>query len=497
VGISANFIAWLKRCMPGSTRRSPEGPSLLFLQHELDNAPVANESTRPPDSETISLRSITLSEIYIGASAPSFAHNLGRFKNAKSTTSPSAHIKNCIAARKIAIGHFVVVKPNDAQRPSRTVLGANLPPGISKVHCTYFVFGPSLVALIATFEVHGDLQGVITKELLRDVAPEIQSNDDGSLRVLTVLDKKRSAVETATRSFTAFCQSWLSDQLPGSFGTIEPKQIPSTLGVTFEELDFSSTTFPDYARAIGIEQVSHAVRFDAHPYVTVRRPIGDEVPYRRLLAFNENDARSDGWITDFELSSIAIHMLDGVTSLISALLCSYDQFERRLQKIRLTYNTFEISRKPKVKRMLNLRAGLLMISRDIACFKADLLIDLSTSSFLWDGYQSITQVPLRPGFAASTSVPITAWFSALQSRQEISHFEQEELINDLHEFSETASDITNHYLNASLAWYTLALLVLTVVAVIFGFLGLSENQHNAPIINQTTTTTTTTTRPSP
>jgi hypothetical protein len=311
---------------------------------------------------------------------------------------------------------------------------------------------------------------------------------------VTVFDKKRAAVEAAKRDFASSCQAWMSNRLPGTLGSSEPHNIPTTFAVTFKECDLAATPIPDYARLVGVEFVSHAATFDSHPYVSVRSTIDAFAPYTRLLAFTENLAAIDGWITNLDAAPMSIHMLDPITSLLAALWCSYDYFDRRLQRIRLAYNDFGITNKPKVKKMLKLRADLLITGRDIACFQADLVTDLQPGVLLWDHYQTTTSIPLVTTRLVS-SLSLLTWFQQLRGHQETSRAEHQRLTKDLHEFSGTASDIMNFKLNRNLLRNTVALVVLSLPAVVLAIIGIHDSQHNQPNTNYVPSTTTTTTTP--
>ena len=101
-----------------------------------------NLDSRPPEDETITFRSVTVAEIYLGQAADSLVTALDAIEWVNFEEPLLGRIAEARRGNRFSSGNFPLVSDRRNGVLYRYGL-TDLPPGIERIYCEYFVLGPS------------------------------------------------------------------------------------------------------------------------------------------------------------------------------------------------------------------------------------------------------------------------------------------------------------------------------------------------------------------
>ncbi len=122
-----------------------------MLQRLVDAAPQENLDTTPSATEEISLRTISVVDVYVGADLHRFLARIGSLATRESAHEISASIGSAISRDQVTVGGFSIHEVKKATTGIGDLYQVVLPKGVTVVHGWYYLLGPNSLVVIFTF----------------------------------------------------------------------------------------------------------------------------------------------------------------------------------------------------------------------------------------------------------------------------------------------------------------------------------------------------------
>ena len=452
-----------------------------------------NAETRPPDDETVTYRSITLAEVYVGRQADSLATALDAITWVDFPRKVAEEITEARKDDRYAGDNFIFLSAAD---PAQALLGhggVDLPEGCKRIHGRYYVLGPSIVALVLTFVLADAEAGRLDAALRNDVEPDTaQSGSGGGVR--TVYHVKYEFVHHLWGELEKRCLIWLKEKLPGTLVTASVVGVPSCSLVSLAK-GRPFETQAEYMRLLELNKNSPGFRFGLPDYLYMTPSIGLTRRREYIAAFNEEDALAPGSYPDLSIAPETLHDEIAPYLVTDALEGVFRSFESRMRGIRskLEETDFDGASEPGVPmarlrswlgfssatdaRIADLRKMLLGLSRDIAIVSGDVAVVVETGTMIWRNYPWLHPVPKRYGDDRGNPADVARKdLRSLVTSIQVQEAGLRELVVVT---SQAVSDVQNTGTQKRLNVLTIALVFLTLGLVFIGIVQIVETSSSS------------------
>jgi hypothetical protein len=457
-----------------------------FLALERPRDAKGNEYTRPPDTECITFRSMTIVEMYAAQSIESLKSAISRMEWSEDDDPIVDRIVEAQAGHLYSRGNFwIFAEAADTSSPLKRAR-ADLPEGIGRIYCEYFVVGPSLVAIVLTFVLQDDVASRIESALREDAESRIDRSGDSVSRK-TVQDVKRERVVNIRSELEVRCRNWIETQMPGTLSGDGDIRHPSCVLLSLAE-GTPFETQSGYMSVMNLVNGQVAEKFESLNFLYLNHSIGLGPVDSMTAAFNEKEALAQQWVDDLSAAPEVFHEVIAALLIADGMLAVTYSFERTLRSIRNELNEldFEKATGPEV---IALRNRLLSISRDVSTVCGDIDVVLEDPSWLWSDLYPL--VPVQP--SSSSSLPVaTADAERRQLRAAVTGIRSQEA--NLRELILVTSASTSETrglelqtniltLTKTLGRLTKWLIILTIVLVLLGAGALLAQIVHTPVVN--------------
>jgi hypothetical protein len=276
----------------------------------------------------------------------------------------------------------------------------DLPPGVERIYCEYFVLGPSIMATVLTFVLDADEAKRIDVVLRQDAESQLERLGTRFSRK-TVRDVKRERIRGVQDEVIRCCLSWMISRMPGTLAATEGRDRPTCALVSLA-VGKPFDTPAQYMTLLGLRRQPLVMRFVRHDFLFLVYPLDGSV---QVAAFNEGAAIGSGWLHDPEDAPELFH--EEISSLMIAecLIAALRSFEPRLRSIRADLNRLDID-EPAGTQVLGLRNRLLGLTREVSAVSGEVTVFLNDARMVWAEFSPLA--PVRPNGDSSASLEITA-----------------------------------------------------------------------------------------
>jgi hypothetical protein len=464
-----------------------------------------NVRTRPPDDETVTFRSITLTEVYIGKKADALATAL---KAIKWVDFPRKIAEGISEARKddlYATDNFTLLSAPD---PTQTLFGHGelpLPTGCKRIYGRYYVLGPSIVVLVLTFVLADAEAGRLDVALRREVEASVIQSRSGRTNVDSVYKVKYERVHHLWSELQERCLAWLGEKLPGTLATGSDPGVPSCSLVSLVK-GRPFETQAEYMRLLQLTKGSPGFKFGIPDFMYLTPSIGLARRQEHIAAFNEADALKPGSYPDLSVTPEILHDEIAPFMIKEALEGVFRLFESKMRSIRSDLEKIDFDSDPEplapIARFLSwlgfnsaadslivaIRNRLLGLSRDVAIAVGDIAVFVDTGSLIWRDYPWLHPVPHR--FGEDRVNPADVAREDLRSFVAKIQAQETGLRELVVVTSQAVSDVQNTETTKRLNVLTIVLVLLTIGLVFIGVVQLFDPPSagtNSPSVTSHTT----------
>lgn len=455
---------------PAETESLPRPSSADFdeqlLARERRRDGQGNIDTRPPVREVITLRSVTLAEVYIDRAADSLTTVLGTIEWANFRRPIVDDIAEARQSDRYLWGNFWLFSDvsHGAARYGRT----NLPSGIDRIYGKCYVLGRSLVALVLTFELTEDEAKRIDAALQDDAESRIERHGT-YVSIKTVRDIKRERIHDVRKEVTRRCLEWLKSTIPGTLSAAIEGLDPPACTLVSLAIGKPFDTEAEYMELLYLSDPVIAERFIRHEFLYLVHADGG-----LMAAFNEADAVQAGWTRDLGVTPEILH--EEISSLMVAdgLNAAFLSFEPRLRDIRAGLNRLDIE-KPAGTQVVGLRDHLLGLSREVSSVSGDVTLLVDYAVQIWSEFSPLTWFNPDYGFSAAPETTADTKRRQLRTAMETLRAQEADLRDLILVISQSMSETRNLELQTQVLGLTNGLnrltkwlIVLTIVLVALG-----------------------------
>lgn len=447
-----------------------------------------NEETRPPESEVITLHSVTIAEMYVSQDVDKLVSEL-RSLHWDEGAGVADSVAEALKGDLFSGGRFWIYNISASQASG---LGgsayAPMPEETERIFASYEVLGPSLAAMVFTFVLSTSDSMKLDAALREDAQSTLTPVGGGMLRYERVREAKKARLRKVRSDLEDRYRTWISAHFQGSLcSTDKGVGLPSALLISLEDgLPFE--THAQYMTLLDLYNSALAMRLAEYNSVFLTYPLDASPNNRTVAAFNRSKAEGENWLpglgeppeTFHETYSAAL-VADGVR----AVLTSYF---RKLRGVRHALVRINLNSASSGDALVKLRDQLIDSSRDISAVTGDVEVLLDDPFAIW------TEIPDLVSVAAAGSP--TQVISSVDSKKRdlaanISELRKDEA--NLRQLvlvsSESASEKSGHsiqqgllVLTQKLNTLTSLLLVLTVVLVVLGVAALLVQWFHEPSV---------------
>lgn len=445
-----------------------------------------NDALRPPIDEYVTLRSITVAEVYLGTAIDHLTTKLSQFEGSN-LESIANQISEARERYEWARGSFDWGPSNpdlfqsDARNPFDTG-ELNLPPGVTSIHGEYDVLGRNLVAMVFTFVLDEDNSARINSVLFEDTPSKFEVHD-GKISYGLVIGAKRERVREVRRDLGNNLRSWIKDHFAGTLSSASLGLGPPTCALISLKAGKPGASSGSYLSVLGFDAVSIVERFAIPESVFVVYPIDLDPDNRMMGAFNEGDALAEGWVGNLSETPSAFHELISSSFILDAVRSLLYQLELRFRSVRDAHNRLDLERLTG-EEIYSLRTNLLMVSRDLSTTNTDVQRLLSGNSDVWSNFSAMVPLTTRNTVASPDMKR-----SALQAMLDNLIAEDSNLHDLVMATSSVFSDSRDMELQAgvfqqtqNLKKLTFVLVVLTIALLFFGVATFLEQWFHVPVV---------------
>ena len=476
---------------PGRGHKPPSGlwsgGGLLELERARDAQ--NNATTRLPDGEAITFRSMTVVEMYAGQAVEQLVAGLEGLDWVNTDEPVVDRIRDAQKGYVYSAGVFWIVPPTSSGGPPLSHARAQLPAGVSRIYSEYDVLGPSLVALVLTFVLAAAEATSIDVAIRADAESRLDRVGRSSVSIRTVRDVKKERVRAAREEVRKRCQDWITVTFPGTLSAVEEGLGPPTCALISLKQGRPFGTHAEYLTLVDLVNDLYADRLVSPDCLYLAYPVDISPSNRMTGAFNEGDARSQQWLDDVEEAPERFH--EAISSLviadgIYAVLCSY---EPKLRDVRTSLNRLDFE-KVTGPEVITLRSRLFGISRDVATVSREVSVVVSDHGGIWTDLRPT--VPIRPSGSPSATADASAEAKRRRLRAEVASLQSEDanlreliLVTASSTSEVMGLDLQNKVLNLTnkLNGLTTWLIILTVVLVILGVATIVVQFIHNPVVH--------------
>jgi hypothetical protein len=442
-----------------------------------------NVRTRPPDDETVTFRSITLAEVYIGRQADVLATTLREVEWVNSPRKVAEGITQARTDDLYATENFTLLSASD---PAQALFGygeIGLPAGCRRIYGRYYVLGPSIVVLVLTFVLADGEAGRLDAALRDDAQSGVIQHGSAETSVKTVFQVKYELLHDLWNELAQRCLAWLGEKFPGTLAAGSGPGVPSCSLVSLAK-GRPFETKAEYMRLLELTNGYPGFKFGRLDYMYLTPAIGLARRREYIAAFNEADALAPGSYPDLSVTPEILHDEIAPFMIKEALEEVFRSFESRMRGIRSDLERIDFDSTPKPPappaRLLSwlgfnsatdslivqLRNRLLGLSRDLAIASGDIAVFVDTGTMIWRGYPWLHPVPKKYGDDRENPANVARQdLRSLMAKIQAQETGLRELVVVT---SQAASDVQNTETTKRLNVLTIVLVFLTLGLVFIG-----------------------------
>ena len=462
------------------------GAHLLELAKRRD--PQDNEQTHLPPDEHISLRSVTVVEMYASRSVESLKSALAQIAWFNFDVPITDSISEAQTGYMYKSGVFWLVSESKRLFPLTGHGCVELPVGVDRVYGGYYALGPALVAMVLTFVLATDESEKLDAALRNDAESGIEELVPRKHRIWDVRGAKSQRVRGVHEGIQRRCLDWVRENLPGTLSEMTDGLGPPTCTLLSLTKAKPFETSDAYMTLLGLATGLPAQRFVSPDFLYLFYPVGVGPNSRMIGVFNEEDAVEAGWVSDPSSAPERLH--ESISSLMIAdgmyaLLFSY---EDKLRGVRRIFDGIDFDQRSGSE-VIALRDRLLAISKDISSVCNDVTVVVDEPVVIWAELYPL--VPVKdegdPRPSEGTAESKKRWLRAAITNLESHEANLRELIlvsstsvseSRSIDLQSTVTELTN-----KLRGLTIVLLILTVVLVGVGVATLLVQIFHVPVVH--------------
>jgi hypothetical protein len=448
-----------------------------------------NVRTRPPNDETVTFRSITLAEVYIGKQADSLATALRAIEWVDFPRKIAEDITQARKDDRYAIDNFTFLFAPD---PTQALFGhgeIGLPAGCKRIYGRYYVLGPSIVVLVLTFVLSDAEARRLDAVLRNDVKASVIQSGSAGTSVKSVYQVKYELVHRLWSELANRCLAWLGEKLPGTLVTGSDLSVPSCSLVSLVK-GRPFETKAEYMRLLELTKGSVGFRFGRPDFMYLTPSIGLARGQQYIAAFNEADALASGSYPSLSVTPEILHDEIAPFMIKEALEGVFRSFESRMRGIRSGLEKIDFDGTPRpltpIARFLSwlgfrsatdsliveLRNRLLGLSRDLAIAVGDVAVFVDTGNVIWRDYPWLHSVPKQYGNDRENPADVAREdLRSLMAKVQAQETGLRELVIVT---SQAVSDVQNTETTKRLNVLTIVLVFLTIGLVFIGIVQLVD-----------------------
>lgn len=450
---------------------SPEQISEQMLVLERRRDAQRNRETRPPDGETVTLRSITVAEVYVGQEVDLLATSFREIDWMNFDESIADEITKGRRGDEYYHTPFILASSSVSDLTLRGYGHVSLPDGIERVYGQIYVLGPSLVAVVLTFILTVSEARRLDTALRDDAESRMDQVSATRYSPKTVYHVKAERIRSIRNELSERCLAWLKEKLPGRLAAGSGLEIPLCMLLSFAQGKPFQVQAP-YMRLLDLNNSIFASRLARPDFLFVTPRIGRTRQSEFITAFNEADAISPGSYP--VLSAVPEIAHEAMSPFVTAVALEgvLRSFELRMRDIRSDLERLDFDHATD-SQVVELRNKLLGLSRDIAIVCGDVSVLVDDAVTIWADYPQL--IPVVTNLNLPTPAESTADVERRNLRSIMKDLQAQEAglreltlitsqsISDTHNMQLQAKVLT---LTGRLTWLTVILVVLTI-AVLF------------------------------
>ena len=461
------------------------GERLLALERARD--PQGNEKTRPPDDEVVTFRSMTVVEMYAGQASDSMKGGLATIEWRNCDPPIVDRIVEAQKGYTYSRGDFWL-----AQAPSSVgslVQGGitSLPGPFSRIYGTYYVLGPSLVALVLTFVLDDEASRRVDAALRHDAESRLDQLGGSTFSIKSVLQVKKERIRSIRNNIGQRCELWIKGAMPGTLSAIQEGLGMPTCALVGLARGVPFETNAEYMALLDLRNEFLAKRFVDPDFLFLAYPLDSEPNNLMLGAFNEGEAIAQQWVSDTSATPERFHEAISSSMIADGIYAVLLSYEPKLREVRRELNLLDFG-EATGQEVTALRNRLLGISRDISTVCSDVTILVNDAFVIWSDLYPVTLLKTK---GRSSRGEETADTKRRQLRAAVTSLEsQESSLRELILISTASTTETRNLelqvkvldLTKQLSALTTWLFVLTFVLVILGVAALLVQILHTPVV---------------
>ena len=450
-------------------------------EFELARDTQRNIETRPPDDEAVTLRSMTLAEVYIGRQADSLTAALREIEWVDCVGTIADEIDEARRKDSYATNDFTLYSGSGSLETLSGYGKVNLPADFRRIYGRYYVLGPSMVVLVLTFVLADGQTRRLDAALRNDVESNITQSGSGRAGVQTVYQVKSERAARVREDLRKNCLTWLEQKFPGTLVTDGAHGVPTcSLVSLIKGRPFQ--TRAEYMRLLELGPGLSGFKFALLEYLYLTPSIGRTRRPEHVAAFNEAEALTLQSYPELSVTPEILHRQIWPFMVKEALEGIFRTFESRMRGIRSDLGKIDFNDGPESRglmaRFLNwlgfssvtdslivaIRNRLLRLSRDIAIVDGDIAAAVvDTDTIIWRDYPWMR--PVAKIYAEDRENPAAAARKDLRSLMASVQAQEKGLRQLVVVTGQAASDVQNTGTQKKLNVLTIVLVALTFALV--------------------------------
>jgi hypothetical protein len=458
---------------------SPEAVAEQMLALERSRDAQRNTETRPPDSETVTFRSVTVAEVYVGREADNLTAALGAIEWINFDEPIAEKIAEARKDGEYYRAQFVFISDPSRGLRLRGYGKVSLPEGIERIYGQSYVLGPSLVAVALTFVLTDAEAGRLDTALRDEAQSRVERTGSTQYTPKTVYHVKSERAHGIQDELSKRCLAWLKKKFPGTLVAGDGLRVPVCSLLSLAE-GKPFHTQAEYMRLLNLTNGFFAYKFARPDFLFLTPRIGRTRERELIAAFSEADALSPGSYPDLSAMSEIFHEAFSPFMIIEAVQGVLRSFKSRMRDIRSDLEKLDFDHATELQ-VLGLRNQLLGMSRDIAIVSGDAAIVVDDAVMIWADYPLL--VPVDPSQSLPPTAESTADATRSNLRSLMANLQAQETglrelvlitsqaINDAQNMQLQKKVLT---LTGRLSWLTIVLVILTLALVFIGVVQLVD-----------------------
>jgi hypothetical protein len=448
---------------------SPQSPALgqsslldRLAEQKLKDDEV-NAITRPPVEELITLRSMTITEVYFGSELDSLASALNSLIWHDSDFRIADRILGPARNSRFSRGAFWLTNdPTQVRDPEYAAI-VELPVGFTKIFGQYRVFGPTLVGLSLTFVLNEEESLVVDAAVRNDAESAISYEYQGGPMIASPATVKIGRVKRIYAEKTNECLDWLRNFCPGSLLNLGGEYIPRSCSLISLVKGEPFISTDRYMSIIGLADINLARSFQEVPALVHTYRVLSDPPGSSICAFNVSEAIGHSWIGNVDEAPDAFANLFVANQMTDCLHLLIRSYVPQLDRLRQELIRLDIETSPE-QAIVSLQSRLLTVSRNFFAVANDVNLTLNDPIELW--FDLARMNSLRRTDGSQSPDLAEAIKGVLRKSLDSIQIQESELREQILVTSAATSEVRNRELQNKILVLSKRLNALTVVLVV-------------------------------